>query len=83
MTEKEIEEIRKKYVKGTKIKLIKMYDKQAVPTGEIGTVEFVDDIGTIHMKWKNGSSLGLIVGVDNFEILDKKFNIKNNSNILL
>lgn len=69
MTEKEIEEIKKKYVKGTKIKLIKMYDRQAVPTGTIGIVEFVDDIGTIHMKWENGSSLGLIIRVDEFEII--------------
>lgn len=69
MDYKKIEDIKKKYVKGTKIKLIKMNDKQAVPVGTTGIVDFVDDIGTIHMKWENGSTLGLIVGEDEFEIV--------------
>lgn len=51
---------RKTYPPGTKIKLIKMEDVQAPPSGTIGTVTCVDDIGTIHMKWSNGSSLGLV-----------------------
>ena len=33
---------------------------QAPPSGTIGTVTCVDDIGTIHMMWNNGSSLGLV-----------------------
>lgn len=52
--------LRKIYPPGTKIKLIKMEDVQAPPSGTIGTVTCVDDIGTIHMKWNNGSSLGLV-----------------------
>lgn len=67
---KNIENIKKKYVARTKIKLIKMNDKQAVPAGTIGVVDFVDDIGTIHMKWENGSTLGLVVGEDEFEIIE-------------
>ena len=42
------------YPKGTKIKLIKMNDKFAPPNGAIGTVDFVDDIGQIHVKWESG-----------------------------
>ena len=32
-----------------------------------GTVTHVDDAGQIHMKWENGSSLALNVGVDTFK----------------
>lgn len=38
------------YPKGTKIKLINMNDKYAPSSGTIGTVDFVDDIGQIHIK---------------------------------
>lgn len=34
-----------------------------------GTVEDVDDIGQIHVKWDSGSRLALIVGADLFEII--------------
>lgn len=64
-----IQEIKKKYKKGTKIKLIKMYDIQAVPPNTIGIVDHVDDIGTLHINWENGSSLGLIEDKDEFEII--------------
>lgn len=45
-----------------------MINKQ-FQNGTVGVVDFVDDIGTIHIKWENGSSLGLIKGVDEFEII--------------
>lgn len=40
-----------------------------VPSGTLGIVDKVDDSGTIHVIWENGSYLGLIYGVDNFEKL--------------
>jgi hypothetical protein len=43
-----------------------MEDAQAVPSGTKGTVICVDDMGTIHMKWDNGRSLGLIPEEDSF-----------------
>lgn len=70
LTNEEIQNIKEKYIAGTKIELIKMYDNtNPVPKGTKGIVDFVDDIGTIHMKWETGSSLGLIVGVDEFEVI--------------
>lgn len=60
------------YPKGTKIKLIKMNDKYAPPSGTIGTVDFVDDIGQIHVKWESGGSLALIIGEDDFEVIEQK-----------
>lgn len=65
----DVKKLRELYPVGTKIKLIEMNDSQAPPNGTIGIVDYIDDVGTIHMKWGNGSSLGLIVGEDKFEII--------------
>lgn len=71
MNKIDVDKIKASYPTGTKIKLIKMIDEQGVPTGTIGKVDFVDGIGTIHMIWENGSSLGLIIGVDEFEVIEE------------
>ena len=71
MTNAEIEFIKKRYPKGTRIRLISMQDPYApVPSGTEGTVSFVDDMGTIHMEWDNNRTLGLIPNVDAFEIIN-------------
>ena len=46
------------YPTGTRVKLVEMNDIQAPPIGTLGTVMYVDDIRTIHIKWDNGSTLG-------------------------
>ena len=61
-----LESIRKQFPKGTRVELIKMndpYNKKLCP-GSQGTVISVDDIGTIHILWDCGSSLGVIYGED-------------------
>lgn len=59
--------LRSRYPTGTRIKLVHMQaDPRPVDPGTRGTVTFVDDAGTIHMKWDNGRSLGLIPSVDKF-----------------
>lgn len=35
-----------------------------------GTVTLIDDMGTLHVKWDNGSSLGLIPNEDSWEVID-------------
>ncbi|MFR1448760.1 MAG: DUF4314 domain-containing protein [Beduini sp.] len=68
----QIEALRLQYPKGTKIRCIEMNDPyHPIPSGMIGEVEFVDDAGTIHMRWENGSSLGLIIDEDFFEKLEE------------
>lgn len=62
--EKELEKIRQEYPVGTKVQLISMRDAQAPPAGTIGEVQFVDDFGSIHVHWQNGSSLAVIPDVD-------------------
>ena len=55
--------------KGTKIKLIYMYNEPQMPKGLIGVVDHIDDMNQIHVNWGNHSSLALIPEVDKFEIL--------------
>ena len=61
--------IRQKYPPGTRLELISMDDPQAIPPGSRGTVDHVDDVGTIHMRWDCGRSLGLVPGEDSFRKL--------------
>ena len=65
----EILALREKYPEGTKIRLKKMNDIQAIKHWTIGKVTHVDDMGIIHMSWETGSSLGLIEGEDEFEVI--------------
>ena len=56
------------YPKGTRIELISMDDPFApIEPGTKGTVEFVDDMGHIHMKWDNGRTLTLVPSEDSFK----------------
>lgn len=74
MKEYKVKMLKDKYKKGTRVKLLSMEDSKAVPLGTKGTVDFVDDIGSIFVNWDNGSGLALIYGVDDFEIIyDKDF----------
>ncbi len=54
---------------GMRVKLIYMEDSQAPAPGTEGTVQFIDDMGTIHVAWDTGCSLGLVPGVDEWKIL--------------
>ena len=54
---------------GDRIECISMDDPQAVPAGTCGTVYHIDDVGTIHVRWDNGSGLGLIPGEDEYKII--------------
>ena len=56
--------LRINYPKGTRVELVKMDDAKAPPIGTLGTVTTVDSIGTIHVNWDNGSTLGVVLGED-------------------
>lgn len=57
--------LREQYPAGCRVKLIEMDDPyRKMPEGLLGTVMCVDDAGTIHVNWDNGSSLGVAYGAD-------------------
>ena len=71
-----IEKLKEIYSSGTRVKLIQMEDIQAPPSGTLGTVYGVDSIGSILVKWDNGSTLNVIFKEDIIEkISDKDWKI--------
>ena len=60
--------LREQYPKGTRVRLIEMNDPyRKMPAGLEGEVLFIDDAGSVHVAWSNGSSLAVIYGVDRIE----------------
>ena len=69
----DVDRIKAHYPPGTRIRLNSMNDPwHPISPGTEGEVDFVDDIGTIHMKWDNGRSLGIVPGVDSFTVIAPK-----------
>ena len=69
-TSQEVERIKQKYPVGTVIKLDSMSDPYSpITKGSIGEVIAVDDCGTLHMKWENGRSLGVVQFEDKFTVI--------------
>ena len=65
-----VDRIREQFPAGTRVELVQMDDIQAPPPGTKGTVLGVDDIGSLLMKWDNGSSLNVVYGEDIVRKLD-------------
>ena len=66
-----LERLRREYPVGCRVELTMMndpYRTDLVP-GCRGTVRFVDDMGTIHVSWDIGSSLGVVYGVDACKVI--------------
>ena len=60
-----VDSIKKNYPVGCRVQLDHMEDAYTkIPEGTQGTVRAVDDIGTIHVDWDCGSSLGIVHGED-------------------
>ena len=59
-----VERVRREFPAGTLVELVKMDDVQAPPIGTVGEVLSVDDIGSLIMRWRNGSSLNVVYGED-------------------
>ena len=73
MDRKMVNFIKEQYPPGTRIRLNSMEDPYTpIAPGTEGEVDFVDDIGTIHMKWDNGRALGIVPGEDSFTVLPPK-----------
>lgn len=62
-----IKALKEMYPSGTRVEIDSMEDPwSTLKQGDQGTVFLVDDIGTVHVKWDSGSSLGLVYGEDKF-----------------
>ena len=59
-----LQALRERFPRGTRVELVQMDDPQAPPVGTKGTVEGVDDIGSIMVRWDNGSGLNVVYGID-------------------
>ena len=61
----ELEALRERYPRGCRVELVKMDDPyRDMPPGLKGVVTGVDDSGSIHVNWQNGSSLAVVYGED-------------------
>jgi Domain of unknown function (DUF4314) len=55
---------------GARVRLVHTSDEWTrLEPGTVGTVRFVDDLGTLHVTWDDGHSLGLVPGEDAWEVL--------------
>jgi len=60
-----VEQLRKQYPHGTRVELVRMNDPYSrLRPGDKGTVDFVDDTGTLFCVWDFGSTLGVVYGED-------------------
>lgn len=65
ITKAELLVLREMYPEGTQVICLQCEDEyHSIKKGTRGTVTTVDDIGTIHVHWEDGSSLGIVYGVD-------------------
>lgn len=65
-----VEQLRREFPTGCRVVLECMSDFQAPPIGTKGTVQFVDDIGSIHVRWDSGCGLAIAYGVDKCRRID-------------
>ena len=60
-----LKQLKEYYTAGTRVMLIRMSDPYTnLRQGDRGTVTLVDDIGTVHVKWDRGSTLGIVFDED-------------------
>ena len=70
MNAKIVELLKRRYPAGPRVRLLKMEDPNPVPVGMLGTVEDVDDIGSLIVQWDNGRQLHVLHGIDEVEKID-------------
>ena len=61
--------LKEQYKAGARVELLQMDDIQAPPIGTQGTVIGVDGIGSIMVRWDNGSSLSVVYGEDHCKLI--------------
>ena len=71
LTPEHLKALREQYPRGCRVRLNHMNDpyRRDLTEGAMGTVIHVDDIGTIHVAWDCGSTLGVVYGVDSCTVV--------------
>jgi hypothetical protein len=65
--------LREQYLQGQRVELISMNDPHtSLRPGDRGTVSYVDDAGSIFVKWDNGSGLGIVYGEDSVRKIERE-----------
>lgn len=72
-TREQVEKIREMYPIGTVIELTADIEDPYAPIqkGTQGEVIYIDDMATLHMRWSNGRSLGVVPFEDSFKVISK------------
>lgn len=72
MSKEDVTTLKTLYPAGTRVEVVEFHDPYVkLRPGTRGTVETVDDIGTIHVAWDNGPHLGLVFKEDSWKCLKK------------
>ena len=68
-----LKQLEEYYTHGSKVRLLHMRDPYTtIPPGTIGVVSGVDDAGTVHTIWSNGSTLGAVFGEDSLVKIEEE-----------
>jgi hypothetical protein len=63
-----VQRLREQYPEGTRVEFVSMDDPYSkLAPGDKGTVDHIDDTGTVFCRWDSGSGLGLVYGADQFK----------------
>ena len=70
-TKEDVQILRERYPKGTRVVLVRMNDPYTkLRPGDLGTLDFIDDAGTLFCRWDNGSTIGAVFGEDEIRLYD-------------
>jgi hypothetical protein len=63
--------LKDEYPKGTRVRFVRFGEPDPYSNlhpGTTGVVAFVDDMGTVHVDWNNGSKLGMVMAQDDVSV---------------
>ena len=66
----DVQLIKKTYLHGMRVRLLKMKAYNAPPIGSEGVVQGVDDIGSVIVLWDTGRRLNVLLDEDEIEIIN-------------